>query len=517
MLANEGAIRFAVFIGGLALMLGWEALAPRRPLIARAPLARLFRYGRNIGLAALGTLLLRLAFPLLAVALAERLTAHGVGLLNAVDLPAWLEALIAFVLLDFVIYFQHVLFHSVPALWRFHMVHHADLDFDTTTGVRFHPIEIALSMGIKLGVVAVLGAPAIAVFLFEIVLNATSLFNHGNVRLPLGLDRGLRLLIVTPDMHRVHHSVIACETNSNYGFNLSLWDRLFRSYRAQPTGGHDGMTIGLRQFAAPERLTLPWLLVLPFVAGTRLYPAAPRAHLDGERGALLSGRALGRLLAVALIATGIGLVAHHRGDIDVAAIETWLAGFGALAPILFIVAYTIGVTVFVPATLLTLAGGMLFGPVWGTVYNLAAATIAATLMMLIARYVAGDFIATRTARWLRAIMAGVNEEGWRFVFLMRLIPGIPFAVLNYALGLTRIRLGPYALATLIGMVPAAIVINYVGYAGREAALGGEALAEKALIGLGALAALALVTRLVLRLRRRRRAMARPDAPRDTPR
>ncbi len=516
MLAQEGAIRFAVFIGVLAAMLGWEALAPRRPLLASAPLARLYRYGRNIGLAAIGTVVLRFAFPVLAVALAERMATQGFGLFNVIDLPPWLEAAIAFIVLDAVIYAQHVLFHSVPALWRFHMVHHADLDFDTTTGVRFHPVEIALSMGLKLGVVAALGAPAVAVLLFEIALNATSLFNHGNVRLPLGLDRVLRLLIVTPDMHRVHHSVVARETNRNYGFNLSVWDRLFRSYRAQPAAGHDGMTIGLSQFRTPGKLTLPWLLALPFIAGTRLYPAVPRAHLDGDNGTLLGTRTLGRLLVIAVIAAGMGLAARYRGAIEVGAIETWLAGFGALAPVLFIVAYTLGVTVFVPATLLTLAGGMLFGPIWGTVYNLAAATISATLMMLIARYVAGDIVATRTGRWMRAIMAGVNEEGWRFVFLMRLIPGIPFAVLNYALGLTRIRLVPYALATMVGMIPAAIVINYVGYAGREAALGGEAVAEKAMIGLGALAALALVTRLVIRLRRRRRASAPPAAPRETP-
>jgi uncharacterized membrane protein YdjX (TVP38/TMEM64 family) len=219
-----------------------------------------------------------------------------------------------------------------------------------------------------------------------------------------------------------------------------------------------------------------------------------------------------------IIACGIALAAFFRDRIDVAGIEDWLMGFGAVTPIIFILAYTVTVTFFVPATLLTLAGGMLFGPIWGTVYNLIAATLAATVMMLIARYIAGDLVATRTGKWLRAVMTGVNEEGWRFVFLMRLIPGIPFAVLNYALGLTRIRLGPYALATFFGMVPAAIVINYVGYAGREAALGGEAVAEKAMIGLGALAALAIVTRLVIRLRRRRteKADRRNGSPTATP-
>jgi uncharacterized membrane protein YdjX (TVP38/TMEM64 family) len=228
-------------------------------------------------------------------------------------------------------------------------------------------------------------------------------------------------------------------------------------------------------------------------------------------------RALCRLGVLGAVVAGIALAVYFRDHIDAAGFERWLIGFGAVAPIVFIIAYVGTATFFVPATLLTLCGGMLFGPVWGTVYNLAAAAIAALGMLLIARYVAGDFVALRVGRRLRAVIAGVDEEGWRFVFLMRLIPGIPFAALNYALGLTRIPLGPYSLATLIGMVPATIVITYLGYAGREAALGGEHIAQKALIGLGGLAALALITRLIIRVRRKRAAARGVTSGACTPR
>jgi sterol desaturase/sphingolipid hydroxylase (fatty acid hydroxylase superfamily) len=173
--------------------------------------------------------------------------------------------------LDFVIYLQHVMVHAVPALWRLHRMHHADLDFDVTTGARFHPIEIVLSMGIKLATVAVLGAPPLAVLIFEVLLNGTAMFNHGNIRLPLGLDRWLRLLVVTPDMHRVHHSILPGETNSNFGFNLPWWDRLFGTYRAQPREGHEGMTIGIEQFRQPGDTWLHRLLIQPFVGETGEY------------------------------------------------------------------------------------------------------------------------------------------------------------------------------------------------------------------------------------------------------
>jgi len=180
------------------------------------------------------------------------------------------------IVLDLAIYLQHVLFHAVPVLWRLHRMHHADLEFDVSTGVRFHPIEILLSMGIKLGVVAALGTPAVAVLVFEVLLNATSMFNHGNVRLPARTDRVLRWIVVTPEMHRVHHSVVPRETNSNFGFNLPWWDRLFGTYRAQPAAGHEGMTIGIAQFRDPSELRLDRLLIQPFRDDDRLYPLGRR-------------------------------------------------------------------------------------------------------------------------------------------------------------------------------------------------------------------------------------------------
>jgi sterol desaturase/sphingolipid hydroxylase (fatty acid hydroxylase superfamily) len=260
LLQHEGAIRLVSFAGILAVMAGWELLAPRRPLHE----SKAVRWVSNLGLVVVDTLLLRLLFPVLAVGMATLAAQEGWGLLNRTALPAWLAFVLAVVMLDGVIYLQHVMFHAVPALWRLHRMHHTDLDFDTTTGLRFHPIEILLSMGIKLAAVTVLGPPPGAVLVFEVLLNGTALFNHGNIRLPLALDRWLRLLVVTPDMHRVHHSIYPGETNSNFGFNLPWWDRLLGTYRAQPRDGHDGMTIGIEQFRDPRELWLHRLLVQPF-------------------------------------------------------------------------------------------------------------------------------------------------------------------------------------------------------------------------------------------------------------
>ena len=190
-----------------------------------------------------------------AVGLALIEEQHGWGLLYQISLPYWATLIVSVILLDLTLYFQHVLFHAVPLLWRFHRMHHADIFFDVTTGVRFHPLEILLSMGIKLIVVAALGPPVIAVLVFEILLNATSMFNHGNIRIPETLDRHLRWIVVTPDMHRVHHSVLVQETNSNFGFNLPWWDRLFMTYRPQPIRGHNRMTIGIEQFRDPGGVT----------------------------------------------------------------------------------------------------------------------------------------------------------------------------------------------------------------------------------------------------------------------
>jgi sterol desaturase/sphingolipid hydroxylase (fatty acid hydroxylase superfamily) len=260
LLQHEGAIRLVSFACILAVMAGWELLAPRRPLHE----SKAVRWVSNLGLVVVDTLLLRLLFPVLAVGMATLAAQEGWGLLNRTALPAWLAFVLAVVMLDGVIYLQHVMFHAVPALWRQHRMHHTDLDFDTTTGLRFHPIEILLSMGIKLAAVTVLGPPPGAVLVFEVLLNGTALFNHGNIRLPLALDRWLRLLVVTPDMHRVHHSIYPGETNSNFGFNLPWWDRLLGTYRAQPRDGHDGMTIGIEQFRDPRELWLHRLLVQPF-------------------------------------------------------------------------------------------------------------------------------------------------------------------------------------------------------------------------------------------------------------
>jgi sterol desaturase/sphingolipid hydroxylase (fatty acid hydroxylase superfamily) len=259
-LAIEPDIRLGFFLGVFAVMAAWEAVWPRR----ERAVSRWIRWPNNLGIVAVNTLLLRVLFPTAAVGLALLGEERGWGLLNTLALPTWLSLALAVLLLDLVIYLQHVMFHAVPALWRLHRMHHADLDFDVTTGARFHPIEILLSMGLKLAVVAALGAPALAVLIFEVLLNATAMFNHANLRLPEALDRVLRWVIVTPDMHRVHHSIVPRETNSNFGFNLPWWDRLLGTYRAQPAAGHRAMTIGIEQFRTPRDLWLDHMLVQPF-------------------------------------------------------------------------------------------------------------------------------------------------------------------------------------------------------------------------------------------------------------
>lgn len=260
-LRSPEGVRLATFLGVLAATALAEAVWPRR---ARA-LARRARWPANLALVALNTMAVRFVLPVSAVLLAGRATERGWGLLALVEWPAAVEWLLAIVALDLAIYLQHVLFHAVPALWRLHRVHHADLDFDVTTGLRFHTLEIVLSMGIKLGVVAALGPAAWAVVLFETLLSATALFNHANLRLPPGVDRLLRLLVVTPDMHRVHHSVDPAEMNRNFGFNLPWWDYLLGTYRAAPAAGHAGMTLGLAECREPrETNRLPGMLAMPW-------------------------------------------------------------------------------------------------------------------------------------------------------------------------------------------------------------------------------------------------------------
>ena len=258
----EATIRLSVFLGLFVLFAGLETLAPRR---ARE-VPRTSRWFTNISFTVLNTLALRavaIAMPFLAIGAAVDAWRQGWGLLNQVQWPWLVEGALALLALDFAIWAQHWVTHKVPLFWRFHRVHHADRDMDVTTGIRFHPVEIAASMGLKIGLVYLLGPMAVAVLVFEVLLNGTTLFNHANLRLPLWLDRGLRWVLVTPDMHRVHHSALRVEHDSNFGFALSIWDRIFGTYRAQPEGGHDGMVVGLEwQDASPARLD--WSLLLPF-------------------------------------------------------------------------------------------------------------------------------------------------------------------------------------------------------------------------------------------------------------
>lgn len=261
-LQNEIPIRLGSFFGIFAVMAVWELVTPRRDLAV----SKTVRWLNNIGLVFLNSFILRLLFPAAGVGMAAFAQVRGWGVFNYFEVPWWLAVAGSVVVLDLIIYVQHVMVHAVPALWRLHRVHHADLDFDVTTGARFHPIEIILSMLIKFATIAVLGPPVIAVLIFEVVLNATAMFNHGNVRIPRSVDRVLRWFVVTPDMHRVHHSVEDDETNSNFGFNLPWWDRLFGTYRDQPRAGHEAMTIGIHSFREPRWSSwLPGMLAIPFV------------------------------------------------------------------------------------------------------------------------------------------------------------------------------------------------------------------------------------------------------------
>lgn len=265
---SEPLLRLAAFFGVLGLLATWETLAPRRQVTA----AKLRRWATNVGIVVLNTIMLRALFATGAVGVAAVATYERWGLLNHLAWPTFLETLLAVIALDFVLYLQHVMFHAVPGLWRFHMMHHADLDCDVTTGVRFHPIEVTLSLVIKLTAIVVLGASPAAVLCFEILLNATSMFNHSNVWIPVPLDRVLRWCVVTPDMHRIHHSIDPRETNRNFGFNLPWWDRLLGTYLPNPAQEHETMTLGLAQFRDPTRLNLLGILALPFVGELGKYP-----------------------------------------------------------------------------------------------------------------------------------------------------------------------------------------------------------------------------------------------------
>ena len=269
-------IRLGFFIGILILMALWEVAAPRRPLI----MSKFTRWVGNLGLVLIDSVLVRLIFPITLMGVAFLARKQGWGILNQLQLPFWFHIILGVLIFDFAIYLQHILFHAITLFWRLHMVHHSDLDYDVTTGIRFHPIEIILSMGIKMAVVLLMGPLPLSIPIFEILLNGTSMFNHGNVRYPLGFDKWLRLLVVTPEMHRFHHSTIRCETNCNFGFNFPWWDRLFGTYRPQPAKGHLEMTIGLDQYKDPKKLTLPWLIALPFVGKMGRYPLTPKSGTE---------------------------------------------------------------------------------------------------------------------------------------------------------------------------------------------------------------------------------------------
>lgn len=499
-LAHEPSIRLSFFLGVFGLVAVWEALAPRR---ARA-FSRWARWPSNLGIVALNTIVLRLAFPIAAVAMAIIAAKRGWGVLNLVQLPAVAKVALAVVALDFAIYLQHVMVHAVPALWRLHRMHHADLDYDVTTGARFHPLEIILSMGIKLAVVALLGAPAVAVIIFEVLLNATAMFNHGNIRLPEGLDRVLRWVVVTPDMHRVHHSVRPDEANSNFGFNLPWWDRLLGTYRAQPVDGHAGMTIGIDLFRTGRDLRLDRMLVQPFLGSAGGYPINRRTFGTDTGQAIEDGRGEGvaaaKLLMVAAIAVGIVAAFLHRDSIDPARLEQAVGAAGPWGPVVFMLLFAAGTVLFAPGAIFALAGGALFGPVLGTIYNLTGATIGAVAAFLLARSVASGWVRRKTGSRLEQLVAGVEAEGWRFVAFVRLVPLFPFNLVNYAFGLTRIRLFDYALTTFICMIPGGIAFTWLGYAGREAAAGSQGAIQKGLLGLGLLAFVLFLPRIIKRMR-----------------
>ncbi|HAK53862.1 MAG: sterol desaturase family protein [Vicinamibacterales bacterium] len=259
MLTPEAIVRLSAFAGVFGLMALWELVAPRRRLRVGKR-----RWAGNVPLIIVNAVLLRVGVPLGAYGTAEVAAERGCGALQLVDAPAFAEVAVAVLLLDFTIYLQHRVFHAVPVLWRLHKVHHADNDFDVTTGLRFHTVSIVLSMGVKMAATVAIGASPLAVLIAETALNVTAMFNHANVRMPVGLDRVLRLLVVTPDMHRVHHSVEGHEYGRNFGFNFPWWDRLLGTYRDQPAAGHDAMTIGLDEYQAQPRQSLWWMIALPF-------------------------------------------------------------------------------------------------------------------------------------------------------------------------------------------------------------------------------------------------------------
>ncbi|MFK5951293.1 MAG: sterol desaturase family protein [Methylococcales bacterium] len=282
-MSNEAIIRLSFFLSIFAIMAIWELIAPRRTLTV----SKVMRWTNNLGLVFINTLILRLLFPVAAVGVAVFASEQSWGLFNYYHVSPMVTVISSVVIMDLVIYLQHIMIHAVPVLWRLHRVHHADPDYDITTGSRFHPIEIILSMLIKFATIILLGPPVVAVVIFEVMLNATSIFNHGNIRLNPVVDRWLRLVLVTPDMHRVHHSVEDDETNSNFGFSLPWWDRLLGTYRDQPRAGHENMTIGIRTFREPKMTSwISGMMVMPFIGKLTGYTINRRQWDDGSTAAI---------------------------------------------------------------------------------------------------------------------------------------------------------------------------------------------------------------------------------------
>lgn len=271
---NENTIRLSFFLSTLLIMGLWEIIAPKRALTV----SKAIRWSNNLGLVFFNSFMMRLILPVTAVGLATFTANQGWGILNYYTIPLTLSVIISVIAMDFIIYLQHVLVHAVPVLWRLHRVHHADLDYDVTTGARFHTLEIFLSMLIKFATIAVLGPPVVAVIIFEVILNAMAMFNHANIGLPKTLDKALRWFVVTPDMHRIHHSIEEDETNSNFGFSISWWDRLFGTYKDQPRYGHIKMKIGIQNFTDVKQTNwITGMLAIPFVGNNSRYTINKRS------------------------------------------------------------------------------------------------------------------------------------------------------------------------------------------------------------------------------------------------
>jgi len=470
----EIVVRLGSFGGIMLLLTVWELIAPRRPLSAtKAP-----RWASNLGLVAMNAVLARLTIPLTAVVAADYCASRGWGMLHLVNWPFGLEVVIAVLALDFVIYLQHVLFHAVPALWRLHMVHHADLDIDVTTGLRFHTFEILLSAVIKLAAVLLIGPAAIAVVVFEVLLNATSMFNHSNVRMPGWLDSVLRWIVVTPDMHRVHHSVIRRETNSNFGFNLPWWDYWLGTYRAQPQQGHAGMTIGLANLRDESQVDrLLRMLLLPFQknaygasrSGARPGDEKSRDKDDAPPG---SGQHWGpKLFLGLLIATAIGISYWQWGDVlglqHLAQHESQLRAFQREHPVLvyglaFLLYLAVTAFSFPGATVLTLIYGWYFGFVPALILVSISSTAGATTAFLLSRYLFQAAIMRRFGARLEKFNQTLEQDGLFYLFTLRLLPAVPFFVINAVMGLTPIRTRDFWWVSQLGMVPGTALYVFAG-------------------------------------------------------